>query len=173
MAISVIAIMLSSCAVAGYGPVKYQGINALPQASVTGTVQPTTLPSPMADEGPAKAIDAQLMDYGIVNKTVNRGENAVGFVLIKNTGDRVINEVNMSITLDREVPAVGKITLGDKDFTISGLNIQPGDTKKIEFSALIPNEFQGISTAGDYNLKATVYAGAKDIGTFEDTLRVV
>ena len=122
---------------------------------------------------PSNASKAQLVDYGTDNTTYSRGSKANGYITLKNTGSAAINDVTISVTAARSVPALGTATLGTKDFKITDLNIQPGETKKVEFSVDIPSEYSGFSTAGDYDLNGNVLVDGQKVGSFSKHLKVV
>lgn len=115
---------------------------------------------------------ATLVDYGTDKDTYQRGEQATGFITIRNTGNTVINDILTSVIASRSVPLMGKVSQS-KDYTFNGQNIQPGDTKRLEFGMEIPAEYRGISTAGDYTFDVSVKAGTTDIGRFSQNVRVV
>ena len=73
----------------------------------------------------------------------------------------------------RALPILGTVSLGGKDFTIGGLNIKPGETKRAEYAVNIPGEVSGISTAGGYELKGNVLVGGQQIGSFSKHITVV
>jgi hypothetical protein len=125
---------------------------------------------PTAGAGTQKA---DIVSYGTDKDTYNRGDNANGYITLKNTGNTVINDVTISVTAARSVPVLGSTTLGSKDFQVSGLNIQPGETKKAEYTVNIPAEYQGFSTAGDYQVNGKVSIGGNEIGSFSKSIKVV
>ncbi len=121
----------------------------------------------------SQATGAQLVGYGSDKDTYSRGDTAKGYIVIKNTGSTNINDVTVSASVARGVPLLGTISLGSKDFTIGGLNIGPGETKRAEFAVSIPGEVSGISTAGGYDLKGNVLVGGQQIGSFSKHITVV
>ncbi|WP_424359348.1 hypothetical protein [Methanocella sp. MCL-LM] len=137
----------------------------------TPTPAATVVPTTVAVTG-QQGMSAQLVNYGTDKDTFTRGEQATGFVTIKNTGSSVINDVTTSVTASRAVPVVGQTTLGSKDYTFSNLNINPGETKRVEFKADIPAEYKGVSTAGDYTLQVTIRTGGTEIGSFSKTVKI-
>lgn len=149
------------------------GATVVPTATVAPTVTPTPTPIPTATviAGPATT-SAQILNYGTDRDTFNRGEKATGFITLKNTGNLVINDVITTVSVKKSTPVIGAMTLGSKDYTISGLNIQPGDSKRFEFSVDIPSEYKGVSTAGDYDLQVIVKAGGKEVGSFTKAVKI-
>lgn len=167
------------------------GVNAYAQVSVTVMpVSPTPSLSPVVSPAVpssspvavsvttvptahATAVNADIVDYGTDKDTYNRGDTAKGYITLKNTGNSVINDVTISVSIARSVPALGSTSLGSKDFKVTGLNIQPGETKKAEYSVSIPSEFGGFSTAGDYNVNGKAIVGGKDVGSFSKSIKVL
>jgi hypothetical protein len=132
---------------------------------------PTSTPTPVAATG-TSGTSAQLVNYGTDKDSFNRGEQATGYMTIKNTGSNVMNDVTTSVSVSKAVPVVGETTLGSKDYTFNNLNIQPGETKRVEFKADIPSEYKGVSTAGDYTLHVTARTGGTEIGSFSKTVKI-
>lgn len=137
-----------------------------------GIIAPATIATTAAISDNA-GTSAQLVGYGTDKDTYHRGENANGYIAIKNTGSTVIDTVKVSVNAARSVPVLGTLSLGSKDFTISGLNIKPGETKKAQFSINIPSKFSGFSTAGDYDINGSVLVGGSNIGSFSKHVKVV
>jgi uncharacterized membrane protein len=125
-------------------------------------------PAPATQGAPS----AQLVNYGTSSDTFKRGERASGFVTIKNTGTTPINEVTASVSASAKLPVIGATRVGGKDYTFDNLNIQPGETKRVEFAVDIPSEYRGVSTAGDYDLQVTMKTGGRDIGSFTKSVKV-
>lgn len=144
-----------------------------PATTPAGTTTTTPVASVTVTTVPSNASKAQLVDYGTDNSTYKRGSKANGYITLKNTGDTTINDVTISVTAARSIPALGTASLGTKDFKITDLNIQPGETKKAEFSVDIPNEYSGFSTAGDYDLNGNVLVGGQKVGSFSKHVTVV
>ena len=144
---------------------------SLPQRrpqSVTTVPAVTVTPVPAAQAAPS----AQMVNYGTSSDTFKRGERASGFVTIKNTGTTPINDVTASVSANAKLPVVGATRVGGKDYTFNNLNIQPGETKRVEFAVDIPSEYKGVSTAGDYDLHVTLKTGGQDIGSFTKSVKV-
>lgn len=140
---------------------------ATAKVSPTGTVKVT------AAAEPSGKVSAEVAGYGTDKDTYNRGDKASGYIMLKNTGDVAIKDVTVKVTVSRKVPALGTTTIGSKDFKISGLNVNPGETKKAEFSVDIPKEYSGFSTAGDYQLNGKILVGGKGVGDFSKSIKVV
>lgn len=178
--LSMAMVMLGICLVVA-GLHGFQGSNAAgllyqqvqPATTPAGNTTVTPVASVTVTAVPSNASMAQLVDYGTDNSTYNRGSKANGYITLKNTGDTTINDVTISVTAARSVPALGTATLGTKDFKITDLNIQPGETKKAEFSVDIPSEYSGFSTAGDYDLNGDVLVDGQKVGSFSKHVTVV
>lgn len=119
------------------------------------------------------AAGAKLVGYGTDKDAYHRGDTAAGYITLKNTGDAVIDEVTISVSVARSVPLLGKLSLGSRDFKLSGLGIRPGQTKKAGFSVDIPKEYGGLSTAGNYELNGKVLVGGDQVGSFARQIKVV
>ncbi|HEY3273047.1 MAG TPA: hypothetical protein VGJ92_04755 [Methanocella sp.] len=143
-------------------------VTTAPTAAVTTVPVVTVTPVPAARAAPS----ARMVNYGTSSDTFKRGERATGFVTIKNTGNMPINDVTATVSANVKLPVVGSTGVGNKDYTFNNLNIQPGETKRIEFAVDIPSEYKGISTAGDYDLHVTMKTGGKDIGSFTKSVKV-
>lgn len=152
----------------------------MPVAAPTVTVVPTVTavptttmaPAPTAAQG-AQATSAKIVNYGTDKDTFSRGDRATGFMTIQNTGNTPINDVTTSVSAKIALPIIGSTSVGNKDYTFRDLNIQPGETKRVEFTVDIPSEYMGVSTAGNYDLHVNVKTGDKDIGSFSKTVKVV
>ena len=142
-----------------------------PVPSVTVAPAKTT-PAPTTSASSPSGMSAQVANYGTSSDTFKRGERATGFVAIKNTGNTPINDITASVSANAKLPVIGTTSVGNKDYTFSGLNIQPGETKRVEFAVDIPAEYKGISTAGTYDLHVTMKTGGQDIGSFSKTVKV-
>ncbi|HMK45404.1 MAG TPA: hypothetical protein VK436_02155 [Methanocella sp.] len=148
-------------------PVISIGTSAAPAPSVIAA--PAQLDAMAAD--PQK-VSGQLVDYGTSRDSFRRGEKATGYMTIKNTGNTVINDVTASVSAGRSVPVIGSVRVGSMDYPFTGLDIQPGEIKRVEFSVDIPSEYKGVSTAGDYTLSVSVKTGDVAIGSFSRNLKV-
>jgi hypothetical protein len=144
----------------------------VPVASATATPVPSVKVTATTVASGAPGVSAQLVSYGTDKDTYNRGDTANGYITLKNTGNSVINDVTVSVTVARSVPALGTASLGSKDYKINDLNIQPGETKKAEFSVNIPSEFSGFSTAGNYDVNGNVLVGGNQVGSFSKQIKV-
>jgi hypothetical protein len=133
----------------------------------TNETNPIVSPTP----SPQPVVSAQAKDWGTSKDTYARGETATGWVYVTNTGNVPIDALDFTIVIKRTVFFVPV----EKSYSYSktGLNIQPGETRRVEFSQPIPAEYSGMSTAGDYQLKVTALLAGKEIGSYSGSMKVV
>jgi hypothetical protein len=112
------------------------------------------------------------ISYGTDRDVYNRGDTVNGYVEIKNTGNTVINDGTITVSVSRNVPILGALKVASKDISLSSLNIRPGETMRKDFSESIPAEYAGLSTAGKYKVTARVTLEGKDIGTFTKDIEI-
>ncbi len=141
-----------------------------PVATVVPVPSVTVTAMPVAAGGGAAS--AKIVNYGTDKDTFSRGERATGFMTIQNTGSTPINDITASVSAKAQLPVIGSTGVGSKDYTFNNLNIQPGETKRIEFTVDIPSEYKGVSTAGTYNLDVNVKTGSTNIGSFSKSVKV-
>lgn len=122
---------------------------------------------PPANESVPAITSAELVDYGNDKDTYKRGDTAISYVVIRNTGNTVINDINLKVTVSRLF--ISK----SMDYSVTDQNIKPGESKRIEFATQIPENYNGMSTAGDYKITCVVTIGGSEIGSFEMSLKVV
>lgn len=137
----------------------------IPSGPVTVTATPsgaTPLPTPVQPV----VKSARLVDYGTDKDTYKRGDTAVAYIVIKNTGTVPINEATLKIKVERYVSVVGYVNVQSPTTTLTDLNIKPGETKRAEYLIAIPNDYEGISTAGKYRFTIDVLVWGSDIGNF-------
>ena len=112
------------------------------------------------------------MGYGTDKDTYKRGDTAKAYITIKNTGNVVINDARLQVSVARYVSIVGYVNVQNYPTKLTDLNIQPGETKNAEYNIDIPTEYQGVSTAGDYKFTVDVYVWDSKIGTFTKEVKV-
>jgi hypothetical protein len=112
------------------------------------------------------------ISYGTDKNVYNRGDTVNGYVEIKNTGNTVINDGTVSVSVSRNVPILGALKVASKDISLNSLNIKPGETMRKDFSESIPAEYAGLSTAGKYKVTATVTLDGKNIGTYTKDIEI-
>ncbi len=129
----------------------------------------TPVPGPTASPKPEPA--ANLAGWGTDRDTYARNTTATGWVDVTNTGSVPIDQVDFAIVIKRTILFVPV----EKSFSHSatGLDIRPGETKKVQFSLIIPAEYQGISTAGDYQFVVTASIAGKAVGNYAKGITVV
>jgi hypothetical protein len=133
-----------------------------------GTGTPT--PSPPTGT-PVPAPTANLAGWGTDRDTYARNATATGWVNVTNTGSVPIDQVDFAIVIKRTILFVPV----EKSFSHSAtsLDIRPGETKKVQFSLIVPAEYQGISTAGDYEFVVTASLAGKEVGNYKKSITVI
>jgi hypothetical protein len=127
------------------------------------TVSPTPSPQPF--------VSAQAKDWGTSKDTFARGETATGWVYVTNTGNVPIDALDFTIVIKKTIFFVP--IEKSYDYGKTGLNIAPGETRRVEFSQAIPSEYSGVSTAGDYQLTVTAKLAGEEIGHYSKGIKVV
>ncbi len=102
-----------------------------------------------------------------------RGDKITTFITIKNTGNIVIKDISLNLSLAKYRRLFGTANTFGTDFMMKGLDIQPGETKDVEVSERIPEGFHGTSTKGKYALKIKVKVDDRDIGGMTKTITVI
>jgi len=115
---------------------------------------------------------SELVGHGKDKDVYDRGDTAIAYITIKNTGTVPINEAKLHIEVARYVSIFGYLPLQNSDTALTGLDIKPGETKKVEYSINIPSEYQGVSTAGKYRFTVDVFVWGTKIGTFTEEAEV-
>lgn len=126
----------------------------------TPTVTPTAAPTPT---GPV-VVDAQFIEGGSDKDVYNKGDNAICYVVIKNTGNTVLNRIDFNIDVYKQIFGYMKVISSSP--SSDNQNIAPGETKRVEFSVTIPSDYKGVSTSGNYRFDVTVMVGGKTVGSF-------
>lgn len=128
----------------------------------------TPVPGPTASPKPEPA--ANLTGWGTDRDVYARNATATGWVDVTNTGSVPIDQVDFAIVIKRTILFVPV----EKAFSYSATNLDigPGETKKVQFSQVIPAEYQGISTAGDYRLVVTASIAGKEVGSYSKDITV-
>jgi hypothetical protein len=129
----------------------------------------TPSPTPSTSQKPGLA--ANLTGWGTDRDTYARNATATGWVNVTNTGHVPIDHVEFTIVIRRTILFVPV----EKTFSYNatGLDIGPGEIKKVQFTQTIPAEYSGISTAGDYRLVVTASIAGKDVGSYAKDITVV
>lgn len=145
-------------------------------ATGTPTSGTTVIPLPTATAVPTPVsgnVDARIVGYGTDKDTYNRGDTAICYVNIENIGEVPINRIDFRINVYTSKYGIKIHAINNQTYTVDQQDIQPGTTKRVELSVAIPEEYQGISTAGDYRFDIVVNAEGKDIGSFSKDVKVV
>lgn len=163
-----------------FGPNSY---TAAQQPTVI-TATPTSTPLPIIPGGsqpsgypavptPVQPVvkKAEFVDGGTDKDTYKRGETALAYIIIKNTGTVPIDEAKLHVSVAKFVTFT-YVSFKSSDTLLTGLGVQPGETKKVEYSITIPEDYQGISTAGKYKITVDVYVWDTKIGAFEKEIEI-
>lgn len=110
-------------------------------------------------------------NWGTSQDTYARGDTATGWVDVTNTGNVPIDAIDFTIVIKRTV--IFLPVEQSYEYSKSGLGIQPGETRRVEFSKPIPAEYGGMSTAGDYQFTVTALLAGKNIGSFSKNIKIV
>lgn len=148
-----------------------QGGSPVVSTVITTPVQtstPTPTPTPVTGN-----VSAELTGYGTDKDTYSRGDTATCYVNVKNTGDVTIDQVDFRVDVYRSAFGMMIHAINNQTYTVDQQGIQPGTTKRVEISVLIPSEYKGVSTAGSYRFDIVVFAGGKEIGKFSENVAVV
>jgi hypothetical protein len=116
-------------------------------------------------------LSGQANDWGTSKDAYARGDTAIGWVYVTNTGNVPINTIDFTMVIKKTILffPVEK----SADYSKTGLDIKPGETQRVEFSQSIPAEYSGMSTAGDYQFTVTAKLAGKDIGSFSKGMKIV
>lgn len=139
-----------------------------PTGVPTVTATPVVTPSPT----PTPPFKAELSDWATDKDTYARGDNATGWVYVRNTGDVPIDGIDFTLVIHRSVPIIGDYQIA-YNYNMTGLDIKPGKSEKVQFTQKIPAEYSGISTAGNYKFEVTAFLAGKAAGNFSKDIKVV
>lgn len=144
-----------------------------PKPGINGTSTPTPRPSvtPVPTATPKPVISGKASDWGSDKSTYSRGNTATGWTYVTNTGNVPIEQIDFTFAIKRTIFFVPV----SKTYTYSatGLNILPGTKQQVAFSLSIPSDYQGVSTAGDYQLTATASLAGTEIGSDSRNIKIV
>jgi hypothetical protein len=134
--------------------------------SAPGGQGPT--PTPVPTPGPEPKAD--FAGWGTDRDTYTRNATATGWVNVTNTGSVPIDRIDFTIVISRTVLFVPV----EKTFSYNatGLGIRPGETRQVRFSQVIPAEYGGISTAGDYQFTVTATIAGRTAGSYAKDITV-
>ncbi len=122
-------------------------------------------PIPTMRPMPGHNTSAEVLQGYTDKNTYTAGDTAHGYVVLKNTGDTVINDVTLNV-FGYKSTALGYVFLGSKSGTLSGLEIQPGTDKKLDQQVKVPGKYMGFLTSGDYKLEVKLSTDGTYIGSF-------
>ncbi len=186
--IAVAAVVLVAVLSAGY--IMVTSLMGGPTPTLAPTSQPCLTPTPHAtipsgpaiSSGPTSTTfptavqpvikSAELSGWGTDKDTYNRGDTAITYIIIKNTGTATVNEARLDIKVERYVPIVGYVQIQSPSTTLTDLDVKPGETKKAEYAISIPSDYEGLPTAGKYRFTIDVYVWDAKIGNFEKEVEV-
>ncbi|MDI6896527.1 hypothetical protein [Methanocella conradii] len=114
---------------------------------------------------------AEFVDGGTDKDTYRRGDTAIAYIIIKNTGTVPIDEAKLHVSVAKFL-TVAYMSFKSSDTPLTGLGVQPGETKKVEYSIAIPDNYKGIPTAGKYKITVDVYVWDTKIGAFEKEIEI-
>jgi hypothetical protein len=138
---------------------------------VSGTNGTPTTPTPVPAPTPLPVISGIATDWGSDKTSYSRGETAIGWTYVTNTGNVPITQIDFTITIKRTIFFVPVEMVFP--FITTGLNIPPGVKQQVAFSISIPSDYQGISTAGDYQLTAVASLAGTEIGRDSRNIKIV
>jgi len=143
----------------------------------SGTFMPTVVPSsgsvtinPTPVQPQVKS--AELVGYGTDKDTYSSGDTAMVYITITNTGNVVIDNATLNVTVSRYISIIGYLNVDNTVEPLTDLNIQPGKTQNNTYKFTIPTQWKGISTAGDYQFNINVYVWGSNIGNFTKKVTV-
>jgi hypothetical protein len=120
---------------------------------------------------PVPVISGRATDWGSDKSSYSRGETATGWTYVTNTGNVPITQIDFAFVIKRTIffMPVEKVFT----YNATGLNIPPGVKQQVAFSISVPSDYQGISTAGDYQLTAVALLAGTDIGSDSRNIKIV
>lgn len=133
----------------------------------TNETNPTISPTP----SPQPIVSARANDWGTSKDAYARGDTATGWVYVTNTGNVPLDTIDFTIVIKKTVFFIP--VEKSEDYSKTGLNIAPGETRRVDFSQSIPAEYSGMSTAGDYQFTVTAKLAGRDIGSFSKGIKIV
>lgn len=166
----------------GPSPIAHGTPTPYPQVTLpfgpSATNGPVATPNPTQGSGPVptpvpqEIKSAQLVGHGTDKDTYMAGETATAYITVRNTGNVAVNNATLHISVARQVPAFGYVNLGSRDTALTNMGVQPGETKQVSYDITIPSSYEGVSTAGNYEITVDVYIWGTNIGTFTQYVKV-
>jgi hypothetical protein len=119
---------------------------------------------PMLNEQ-SESTQWRLNDAGLDKSVYHMGDKATAFIVVENVNGPVIHNLTATVNI---APKVGDDYpfSASESRTLTGLDIQPGNVKRIEYGAVVPDSLSGIPTVGEYRVTMMlrsdgVYLGGK------------
>ncbi|HEY3272569.1 MAG TPA: hypothetical protein VGJ92_02330 [Methanocella sp.] len=139
-------------------------------AGCTGPGNGGPSPAGTPTAGPQPESGAHLADWGTDRNVYARNATATGWVNVTNTGSAPIDEIDFTVAIKRTVLFIPV----EKTFShnATGLDIRPGETENVQFSVVIPAEYSGLSTAGDYQYAVTASIAGREVGNYTKDITV-
>jgi len=143
----------------------------------TGTFMPTVRPSSAATAGNPTPLQpqvrsAELIGYGTDKDTYKPGDTASVYITIMNTGNVAIKNATLNVAVAKYFTLIGYQNVENPTESLTGLSIQPGDQQNVTYNVIIPSQYEGLSTSGDYQFTVNVYVWDDKIGSFTKKLTV-
>jgi hypothetical protein len=145
--------------------------SSIPSGPLVGTPSNSTYPFVPTPVQPVVK-SAELAGWGTDKDTYNRGDTAITYIIIKNTGTVTVNEARLDVEVERYVSVIGYVSVQSSTTTLTGLDVRPGETKKAEYAVTIPSDYEGMSTAGKYRFTIDVSVWDTKIGDFQKDVEV-
>jgi hypothetical protein len=145
--------------------------SSIPSGPLAGTPSNSTYPFVPTPVQPVVK-SAELAGWGTDKDTYNRGDTAITYIIIKNTGTVTVNEARLDVEVERYVSVIGYVSVQSTTTTLTDLDVRPGETKKAQYNVTIPSDYQGIPTAGKYRFTVKVTVWDKEIGDFQKEVEV-
>lgn len=107
----------------------------------------------------------KLNDAGLDQSVYHVGDNATAFIVVENVNGPPIHNLTATVSVAVKVGDDYPFSASESR-TLTGLDIQPGTVKRIEYGAVVPDNFSGIPTVGEYRVTMMlrsdgVYLGGK------------
>lgn len=112
-----------------------------------------------------KTVEAEIIEWGTDKDIYSPGEQAKVWITIKNTGDKIINDVHVRGSIAKEI--MGRfVNLINQELNLTGFTIKPGETQIYRQSPYIPG------FPGRYQITATVVVNGKEAGRFQKVITI-
>jgi hypothetical protein len=98
------------------------------------------------------------------------GDTATGYLVASNTGNVTIQDITVTLMIYPDAMLGFPAACKKQVFSVG---LSPGDTRRIEYSQVIPSSVIGISTIGHYRLDAKIEADGSYVTTIQKPVDVV